>query len=137
MILAHITHADVTVGDETAPTTPRREASRDPRLLPVYVVKHRSASARRAAGEARRRCVEWSCRWEVTGHTRMYVRDGDGACPELLREELAARGYTVRDAAAGWRAEKTIWIETYVKGPEGKPFNFQVRRVGMPAERIS
>jgi len=105
----------------TTGTTPEFERERDAYLSspprsgwparkppePFYAVRvNPNSSFRDRAATYGRRHINWSHRWEVAGHWRTY-QDG-----------------------------RRVWIASYVKGPEDKPFVPSVRVYGQEAAQV-
>lgn len=92
---------------------------------------------------------EYSHRWRVRGHSRLYTERGQLPISEWKLEDLTKRGYVVySDGISGitkdhrkalrvrgkklptegeWLALRLIWIDDQIRGPEDKPLIESVR----------
>ena len=117
--------------------------------MPFYVVKIRS---KRIQEETRKTLVQsvpkdYSHRWDVRGHEKVKVQRGALPLKPELRVKLLKRGYSLytlekpsaEDAERlhlrgmqpkrphEWVAVKAAWVESYIKGPEDKPYVPSIR----------
>jgi hypothetical protein len=133
----------------------KRASKRETELLPLpapyYLVNLKDefiAAPKKANKTSSNRSVEWSHRWDVRGHE--CVRVERGQMPASFRdvEKLKKRGYRIYEGTsllvddAGrllkrgvrapgpseWIAVLSYWRESFVKGPEEKPY--------VPAARV-
>lgn len=85
---------------------------------------------------------EYTHRWDVRGHKRLYLRRGRMPIKESEKNNLTSKGYSVytytqptteeialiaqrgkeQKKRGEWLAVKVVWVDAYIKGPEDKPY---------------
>lgn len=108
-----------TVEPEHVRKTARRSMERRGLPARVSVIRLRHSSSRREKGESQ---VEWSHRWLVKGHPRWQPYGSRGDHAHVLGSTIVENAHSVKlcqITGCDYRVER-IWINPFVKGPEGK-----------------